>query len=48
MLKHKSDVEKYYEDGIKNERNGIIGLKDGIWKLREIRGGFQEGICPLC
>jgi hypothetical protein len=40
-LERKSDVEKYYEVGTKNERNEIIGLEEGIWKLREIRGVFQ-------
>jgi hypothetical protein len=45
-LRHKSDVEKYYEVGTKNERNGIRGLKEGIWKLREMRGAFQKGRCP--
>jgi hypothetical protein len=45
-LKIKRDVEKYY--GTKNERNGIIGPKEGIWKLREIRGAFQKGRCPIC
>jgi hypothetical protein len=29
-------------------RMRIIWLKAGIWKLREIRRGFEKGRCPLC
>jgi hypothetical protein len=47
-LAHKIDVEKYNEVGTKNERSIIIGLEEGIWKLREIRGGRGlEGKVPL-
>jgi hypothetical protein len=41
-------VEKYNEAGTKNERSVIIGLEEGIWKLRVIRGegGFRREGAP--
>jgi hypothetical protein len=31
-----------------NERNGLVWMKAGVWRLRGIRRGFEKGICPLC
>jgi hypothetical protein len=48
-LKVEGSAKKSCIDGImRKERIGIIWLKTGIWKLKEIRRGFERGRCPLC
>ena len=32
----------------RKERIGICWLRTGIWRLRNKRGGFRQGICPMC
>jgi hypothetical protein len=32
----------------RNERSGLAWFKTGIWKLRGMRKGFEEGRCSLC
>jgi hypothetical protein len=47
-IKHKwGRVEKIEFSSI-NERNGLIWIKAGVWKLRGIRGGLEKRTCPLC
>jgi hypothetical protein len=47
-LEHERSKESYIDECTRKERMGIIWLKAGIWKLREIRRGFDRGRCPMC
>jgi hypothetical protein len=47
-LKVEGSAMKSCTDGIMRKgRMGIIRLKAGIWKQKEIRRGFERGRCPL-
>jgi hypothetical protein len=47
-IKQKCGREGYIEFGSRNERNGLVWMKAGVWKLRGIRRGWETGTCPLC
>jgi hypothetical protein len=47
-IKYEWGKESYIDKCTRKERMGIIWLKAGIWKLREIRRGFEKGRYPLC
>jgi hypothetical protein len=40
--------EEYTVCCIRNERSGLAWFKTGIWKMREMRKGYENGRCPLC
>jgi hypothetical protein len=40
--------EEYIVCCTRNERSGLAWFKTGIWKLRGLRNGFENGRCPLC
>jgi hypothetical protein len=45
-MKRKWGGEEYINCCTTKERNGIVWVKAGIWKLRGIRKGLEEGDIP--
>jgi hypothetical protein len=41
-------AREQYISCTRNERSGLTWFKTGIWKLRDMRKGFEKGRCPLC
>jgi hypothetical protein len=40
--------EEYVMCCISKDRSGIASFKAGIWNLRGMRKGLENGRCPLC
>jgi hypothetical protein len=47
-MKQKWGREEYIELCYRNERNGLVWMKAGVWKLRGIRMGLKKGTCSQC
>jgi hypothetical protein len=47
-LKSSWEREKYIYICTFEERKGIGWWKMGIWRLKEMRGNIDKGVCPVC
>jgi hypothetical protein len=47
-MKQKWGKEEYIKLCSRHERNGLVWMKAGVWKLRGIRRGWGKRTCPLC
>jgi hypothetical protein len=46
-MKQKWGREEDIEHCSRNETNGLVWMKAGVWKLRGSRRGCVRGTCPL-